>query len=321
MKKAVSFIQKNMFFIVILVIGIAYILTGTSNIVKTEETIGTIIASGGISTILGWLISAMCGQQAIIDGFNDNDVIGAINTLGKEIETIDGNITKLDIFCGKENEALMIRKRTRILKKVGLNYSALENLTKKGFKNYTSKQKKAIKKALEIGYGYLTPDWLLADIEAEEEKNTKPVSVNKYSWKKNLYNLFTKTLTGVISGLYILEPFVDANWNIVIWRVFFFATWLIFGYVRYITDFNFMTKTYRKTIINKTNYIIKFKATLAEHPEWYYIVRQDNALPRKDEQPFTQPNKDNLLTQGIESEVSKENGNYNTINQENPKQA
>lgn len=302
MKKPIDFLQKNMFFIIVLVVGIAYILTGTSNIVKTEETVGSIIASSGIGTILGWLISAMFGQQAINDGFNNEDVIKAINTLGNEIETVDKNITKLDIFCEKENEAVMVRKRNRILKKVGLSYTTLNIITKSGFRQYTKKQKKAIKKALEIGYGYLTTDWLLADIEAEEERNEKPVSVNKYSWKKNLTNLFTKTITGVIGGLYILEPFVRANWNIVIWRVFFFATWLIFGYVRYITDFNFMTKTYRKTIVNKTNYIIKFKASLIEHPDWY--------LPKIDEPIITHPKKDNLPIEGvIESEGFKENGN------------
>ncbi|MDD2413366.1 MAG: hypothetical protein PHR79_10690, partial [Bacteroidales bacterium] len=91
----------------------------------------------------------------------------------------------------------------------------------------------------------------------------------KYQIKKDVSNLFTKTLTGVISGLYILEPFTNMNWNIIIWRVFFFALWLIFGYFRYVGDFNFTSKEYRKQVISKTNHIIKFRNSLNNHPDWY----------------------------------------------------
>src|SRR5690606_34637771 len=118
--------------------------------------------------------------------------------------------------------------------------------------------KLAIKKADSIGYGYLNSDWLLSDIEQEEEKDDKPINLNKYQLKQDATNLFTKTLTGLIGGIYILEPFARMNANIIIWRVFFFGLWLIFGYVRYIGDFNFIIREYRKQVVKKTNHIIKF---------------------------------------------------------------
>jgi len=67
MKKAIDFLQKNMFFVIIIIIGVAYILTGTSNIIPSGETVGSIVASSGLGTILGWLISAMFGQQSKTD--------------------------------------------------------------------------------------------------------------------------------------------------------------------------------------------------------------------------------------------------------------
>lgn len=267
MKRLYDFIQRYMFALIIVFVGIAYILTGASNITKSGETIQSIIASSILGTILGWIISSLCGKQAIKDAYNDPDFINAINTLGKEIETIDDDSYKLDIFCERENEATMIRKRTRILKRANIKYEHYEN------NNYPYKlnkaQKKAIRKANKIGYGYLSSDWLLSDIEEKEDKDDKPINIMKYQIKKDVWNLFSKILTGLISGLYILEPFARMNWNIVIWRVFFFALWLFSGYLRYVADFNFTSKEYRKQVISKTNYIIKFRNSLKNNPEWY----------------------------------------------------
>lgn len=263
-----GFFQKNLFIIVILLVGVAYILTGASNIIKTEETIGAIITSSLIGIVLGSLISSLFGQQAIRDGYNDIDLINAQNSQAKEIESIDKDIDKLDIYCDKENELTMIRKRTRILKRVGIKYEQFEQ-EDYGKIVLTRRKKRAIRKAKNIGFGYLTSDWLLADMDEEDERNTKRISIKAYETKQTVSNLFSKTLTGIIGGLYVLEPFANFNWSIVIWRLFFFALWIIFGYVRYCVDFGFMTKDYRKSIVNKTNYIIKFKNSLTKHPDWY----------------------------------------------------
>jgi hypothetical protein len=275
-----------MFFIVILLVGVAYILTGASNIIKTEETIGAIVTSSAIGLVLGWLISSLFGQQAIRDGFNDLDLINAQNSQAKEIESIDKDIDKLDIYCDKENEITMVRKRTRILKRVGIKYSQFEN-EDYGQLKLTRRRKRAIRKANDIGFGYLTSDWLLADLDEEDERNTKRISIRSYETKQNISNILTKTFTGIFSGLYVLEPFAKFNWAIVIWRLFFFALWIIFGVVRYEVDFGFMTKDYRKSIVNKTNYIIKFKNSLTQHPDWYKI----NETLEKDEvkQEYEQP--------------------------------
>ncbi len=303
MKKVFNVLQKNMFIIIIAIVGGAYILTGLSNIAETGESINTIIANSALATILGWLISGLFGQQAIVDSFNDTDMIRAYNTLEEEITKIDGDINKLDIFCEKDNEQTMIRKRNRLLKKVGLKIDFLDNFNKDKLKDLTKRQKKAVNKALNIGYGYITSDWLLSDIEEQEERNNKPLNIQKYSAKKNVSNLIGKTITGIISGLYILEPFANANWNIVIWRLFFFATWLIFGYVRYMSDFNFITKNYRKTIILKANKIISFRTSLIENADWYMIEEPIKTSPEvviNDLSSNTHLEKDKTLTNNQE---------------------
>lgn len=290
MKKTFGFLQKNLFYFIILIVGIAYILTGVSEITESGSSVLSILTSSALAMILGWLISSLMGQQAIKDGYNDLDFIKAQNEQATAIEAVNDHIDKLDTYCDRENEASMIRKRTRILKKVGIKYSQFESGLY-GSLAMTKKRKKAIKSASEIGFGYLTSDWLLADIDEEEEKNAKRTSVNKYQTKQNISNLLTKVVTGILSGSFILEPFVKADWNIIIWRFFFFAVWLFFGYVRYITDFNFMTRDYRKSVINKTNYLIKFNASLKQHPEWYLEKNTEtNSIPeeiteKKDEVP------------------------------------
>ncbi len=291
MKKAIDFLQKNMFFVIIIIIGVAYILTGTSNIIPSGETVGSIVASSGLGTILGWLISAMFGQQAIKDGYDDPDVISATERLADEVDKVEGHISKLDTYCEIENEAVMTRKRKRILSKVGLTLDVLKSLDKGRLKVCSKRQKKAIDSALNIGWGYLSADWLLSDIEEKEEKDSeKPVSINRYTFKKNISNLITKTITGIASGLFILEPFVTANWNVLIWRLFFYAMWLAFGYARYITDLNFMTKTYKKTIISKKNSFIKFGESIQNNPEWYSTCEEDKPIiaPQKKDNPPTE---------------------------------
>lgn len=292
--KFTQFLQKNMFPIIIALVGTVYILTGLSRIIRTGDTVGEIIANSALTTILGWFISAMFGQQAIVDAFDHEDIINALNTLAKEIESIDPHIRKLDTFCEYENRQKMIRRRTRILGKAGITYEEFEKGLVK--KQLTKRQWKTVKKAQKIGYGYLTSDWLLSDIEEAEIRDKKPENVQVYSFRKNVYNLITKTVTGILSGIYVLEPLLHGvNWNIVIWRLFFFGMWILFGYVRYGADFNYITKTYRKTIVMKTTAIVKFKCSLVEQPELYGTIPS----PTKDEQPITQPKKDNLLTEEI----------------------
>jgi hypothetical protein len=252
-----------------------------------------------LGLVLGWLISSLFGQQAIKDGYNDLDFINAQNAQSKEIEKIDKDIDKLDTFCEKENELTMVRKRTRILKRVGIKYSQFEKEEYGVWSTLTRRKKRAIRKARDIGYGYLTSDWLLADIDEEEEKNAKRVSVKAYEARQSISNIITKTFTGVFSGLYVLEPFANFNWSIIIWRVFFFALWLIFGYVRYAVDFNFMTKDYRKSIVSKTNYIIKFQNSLVKHPEWY-LDEQPEIEEDEEEQ------KDEVQDEHIQPVLSKE---------------
>lgn len=301
MKKTVDFLQRNMFYIVIVVIGVAYILTGVSMITTSEETLESIIAASGLGIVLGWFISALFGQQAIIDGYMDENLIQALNALGEEIKTIDSHITKLDTFCLKDNELTMIRKRTRILGKVGLTVDVLKDLKEKDIKQYPKRQREAINKAFNIGYGYLTSDYLLADIEEKEEKDDKPVSVQKYSAKENFKGLIVKIGTGIISGVYVIDTFSKVNLSIILWRVFFFALWLLMGYFRYIKDLNFMTKKYRQAIVKKKNDIIRFRNSLTEHPEWY-IIEDVKPILKNNEQPIISNFKDKSLTESVEKE-------------------
>ena len=234
----------------------------------------------------------MFGQSAIQKGYLDNDFINALNSQSKAIEDIDKDIENLDKFCEIENELSMIRKRTRILKVVGIT---LEQFNNNDFGNVvlTKRRKRAIKKAQNIGFGFLTSDWLLADLDDENERNTKRISVKKYVAKEDTKNMLTKVFVGLVGGYYVLDPFSSANWNIIIWRVFFFTIMLIFGYVRYITDYNFITHDYRKMILSKTNYLIKFKTSLENHKDWYIekipeealepIKEQNNEVDEKEE--------------------------------------
>ncbi len=270
MKKLQTFIHNNIFYFIILLVGGAYILSGASEIIKTGKTIDAIVAASALTTILGWLISALFGQAAIKAGYDDPDFIAAQNSQAEAVEAIDGNIEKIDTYCDKENEAVMVRKRTRILKKAGIKYSMFESGNYSGIE-MTKRRKAAIRKAESIGYGYLTSEWLLADIDEAEDENEKKTSVKKYISKQNISNIITKIITGTIGGLYVIEPFSKAEWNIIIWRLFFFAIMVIFGYVRYITDFNFIVRDYRKTIVSKTNYLVKFKNSLLTHPDWYVV--------------------------------------------------
>jgi hypothetical protein len=303
MKKTVDFLQKNMFYFIIILIGIAYILTGVSMITRSEETVESIIAASGLGIVLGWLISALFGQQAITDGFLDENLINSINALGEEVSTIEPDITKLEVFCEKDNEITMNRKRTRLLGKVGLKVEVLNDISKDKLKKLPKRQRKAINKAFNIGYGYLSTDYLLADIEESEERNDKPVSVQKYSAKENAKGLVVKIFTGLISGIYVIDTFSKVNVSIILWRVFFFALWLLMGYFRYIKDLNFMTKKYRQAIVKKKNDIIRFRNSLTEHPEWYEIkeeIKEPITPLIESEKTNIEENQDKYLTESID---------------------
>jgi hypothetical protein len=256
--KFYNFLKSNIFYIVVLIVGASYVLLGMSNIMKSGKDITTIISDGALTTFLGLLISGLLRQQGIQKGLLSDTFLSALDSLAVEVGKVESNTRKLDEFLEIENKQKMIRKRSRLLDRVGVTY---DDYCKRDYKGDKA-VKKIFKRCDKIKQGYLTSDWLLADVEDEDERNEKKPTITGYVVAENFKGAFTKILTGGISAYYVLEPFANANINTILWRLFFFFLMVLSGVLAYSNAYTFIARLYRQTIVNKRKTLLNFQQWL-----------------------------------------------------------
>lgn len=330
---------------IIVVIGLTYAASGLTDIITKGKTIEEIIIAGGLATLVSWIISIVLSELGFVHGFSHDDYTKAKHSKGQALWIITPNINKLPKFCQKASMDEYKKNTISYLTKVGLTYEKfqkgeiykrpkpLEPLTKenkslnkrlkqenKQVARYNKKVDRIIKKIQKCYYDVYTYNELVNGIDKPVTKKKKRPSVERYRTTKYSAKLVSSIITGIMFGYYGLMLRENPDWGMVIYLSIQFALFVAGGLVQYMRARMYVLNILRTALIEDTNALYRFDSDLKANPSFY---KEEVFIPNnviKDEQPITQPIKDNLLTEAIESEVSKGNGYNPFINQEKPKQ-
>jgi hypothetical protein len=271
MTKFFEGVKNNLFFFLILITAAAYVLSGLTRLVESDQPISEIIGEGIITLILGWVIALLFGEQGITNGLNSKGFIATMDAYGDIVDKITPNIEYVGNFIDIENEVEYVRVITGKLRKAGISYNDFKK------KNYDKKDKlvkKAVKAANKIKYGKYNVESVLSGIEINKDGRTAVVSIDSYKFWNNLRNFFTKIVFAVVFvkyGLDMIEPDKAA----IIWKSLQVALFVTIGFLQYLKSVSFIVTKYRKQVINNTNLLHKFNNSFTKNPDIYTIKRDE----------------------------------------------
>jgi len=269
-EKVRKFFTDNLVYLIVILIGIAYILTSFFRIGTTGKTISEIVADAILTYLISTFILMLFRSQGIINGSKDERVIMAEEGLGEDVITINPFIEKLDGWCIKENENDLKAGRVKILANVGLKYSDCydEDGVAKGFNQKMPKEKHLKKdykikiKGYETALRYKIKPLTTTDLTTCNAKSTDPHDFGRdksqYKREENLKSIFSKALTVFVVAYFSISLF-NLDWANVMWKAFQVCTYILMGVIQMFNSYFYMTDEYRNGLIKKRRYLQKFK--------------------------------------------------------------
>lgn len=264
----VNWLKKNIFPIIIALVGVVYITRGIAEIIETGKTVEEIIANGFLATITGWLIATLYGELAIKDGMNSDNFFDTKEEYSKVVEEITNEIGKLHIFCDKKNQLAYERNQARILMKIGLSWN---DFIKGNYDKANKEIRKAIKKARKSYREIYSFDSLLSGCDSEETGIAKRVSLSRYKSKTLSTKFLTSAIMGVVFGYFTLSLANGVNWSNIIWYALQIALFNLAGYLQYLINASFVEIDLRGQIIRDTNVLYEFKNSITKNIDWYKV--------------------------------------------------
>lgn len=258
--------------IIIILVSSIYILQGVFNLETKDTTILDILGNIGISIVIGITISSCLREMGIKDGRNDEIFISSMKTYGATKEKATKYFDKLSSWCHFKNEQELEFKKKDIIQSAGLSWKGFKTGYYEGHQDkLTDNQKKAIETAKKCRIARLESEELLSDFPKNDKHIDKKFGETQKDFKSRdtLSNILTRLLTGIISGLYVLQPILNAETLAnILWHAVQIAIWLTFGVIKYYSAKSFMIDEYRQShIILKTEYLNEFVVTMENNPD------------------------------------------------------
>lgn len=290
-EKVVSFARRNAVNLIIVVVCLAFILKGLTEIEETGKTIAEIIGDGILAFIVSLTIKTLEGQNGIDAGKRTDKFLGSKKYYADTLEKQSPIQEHLDAFCDYENDEQIKRIQRTILRRANLGHFDLSKPYNP--KDYTKQERRAIKKALKVKIYMLTPTILLSEMEnANDETRELKQGIKAYQAGRGLRNFIIGAMCAFVFAYYGLK--MTQGYAGIIWASVQVSIYLILGLVEYINSYNFIIEEFRNKIIRKANYIEKFMNMYISGALDTYIT-----LPKKN-------------TQG---EEEKQNGEYQRISE------
>lgn len=258
--------------IIIIVVSIIYILQGVFSLETKETSILDILGNIGLSIVIGITISNCLRGMGIKDGRNDDSFVASMKAYGLAKEKATKYFDKLSSWCHFKNEQELEFKKKDIIQEAGLSW--------KGFKSgyydthqdkLTEDQKKALEEAKKCRVAKLESEELLSDFPKSDKSVEKKFGETQNDFKRRdtVMDVATRLFTGIISGLYVLQPILSAETLAnILWHAVQITIWVTFGVIKYYNAKSFMLDEYRQShIILKTEYLNEFIVTMENNPD------------------------------------------------------
>ena len=273
-KKFSELLKDNLQKLVIAAVSIVYVFQGLFAIQKKDATIWDVLGSIGLSIIVGMIISSSMKSLGLRDGRRSKAFVGSMKAYGEAKEKATQYFDKIQAWCSYKNDLELEARKKEIIQNAGLKWQ----LYKIGYYDANIPEEKeqiaALEHAKKCKIERLTTSEMLSDLPSGKfMKRRFGQTENEYKTRGFMSDFISKTLTGVICGLYGLSPlFTEGDvyeiWAGILWNLIQIMMWLTFGMMAYQNSKTFMEDEYRQThLIQKTELLNEFMVTCQNAPE------------------------------------------------------
>ena len=122
-EKIREFFRRNVGYIMLFFIALAYVATSLLEISETGKTVIGIIGDGALCFFIGMTLTVGFSLQGIVKGSEDERVKEARKLHAEQVLAIEPYADKLDDWCDFKTAQALRRERTKILASCSMRYS------------------------------------------------------------------------------------------------------------------------------------------------------------------------------------------------------
>ena len=277
-EKVKQFFKENICYIVVILVSSIYVASGLVRIGETGKTISEILADGVVSLLLGFFLDVLFDLQGLSEGEKDKEVQKVYKEHSEIVVQINPIIDELDGWCENKNIYNLKLQRLKMLSMAGLKYEDVfdeKGVSKpfvfKDFSIITDKRKKRREqkeekrrykcylKAVNVKIRELSSGVLTSEGNNSADANYLGRTKREYEKESSTKSFISKLGTGFIFGYFGIDLIMNPSWEMLIWRAFQVAIFLVMGLIRLYKSKMFMTDEFKGRMIKKINNLRMFK--------------------------------------------------------------
>lgn len=263
-----EYIRENLPSIVLILLCVAWLLTGLVVFRLTGKEKEAFIADTIMLLLLGLSINRLCTIMGIKKGKQTDKYISTTNLHGAKVTEAAKDINALVRWCDKENVENKKEEQTKLLIPLGIcyedfiedkiDYKKFEKSNK--FLSYISvnKMKKKIKKIKHIKLKQVSVDALTTTITENTDKFDFGRSEKKYIKSEDRGDIVSKILFYVFLGSLSMDLLINFSYASLILRIVQLVMLLALGAFKYANAYTFIVDEFRAGTIKKINHLDRF---------------------------------------------------------------
>lgn len=295
--RARDFFFRNLAMLVVALACGIYLFHGLITISFTGRSVAEIVVNSILAFIFGYGISVLMGSQGLQRGEMSEIVQKTMALHAKTVTSISPKIEKLDEWCQKQTELQTNQARIAILRAAGIKVEDYEDYYQHGevppqyrlhdgdvlttkeraenWANLPKHKRKALARAMRLK---LTP--LTASVLTNEGRTVYGDPYNfgdskaSFKRKQDLRKLITRVATALLFGYYGVTLATHWDWGAFLWDCLQVGAFLLMGSVTLLTNYFWMTDTYRGRVIRKIDLLEAFRNDM-QLPAEYSAAAKD----------------------------------------------
>lgn len=271
--KVVGTVRSNFGWVGVAVIAFAYLMFSLVAIEEKDASLLSIILRTATSLLVGLSINRMMDIQGINVGLSNPEFKDVDKLYYQTVKNLGNSRAKVRPFCHYKNEEALKDVRETILAYAGLEYDdyfdengtytgELPKITKHDTKETIKDKKHQIKHirwAVRHKITQLTPTELLTDDTRNLDPNYLGKKISEYTYLSIRNDLIVKLLPAFIFGRLTVSIIEGSSFYLLIWAALEISLYVLMGFIKYYTSYNFITVNYKQRLVNKTNHLEDLK--------------------------------------------------------------